>query len=134
MVSGYHPQNADQTATSDYIELTKARLTPKNPNANYVVTGDFNRLPLGDICDQCGQRDIVNFHTREETQLELVLTDVPEYDPAVKLSPIGQNDHCCILVKGKECHRSNYTKIKRRLITAERKNALLADWSSTKWD
>ena len=130
----YHPPAADQSTTSDYIESTIAKLTPKHPNANFVLTGDFNRLPVDNLCAQFGLRDLVNFPTRDQAKLDLMLTDVDEYDHPIKLAPISHNDHCCILLEGKQFHRSNYTKVRRRLVTPERKNSLLSDLASESWE
>ena len=57
-----------------------------------------------------------------------------EYTEPLKLAPIAQNDHCCILVEGKLCQKSKYTKVKRRLITPERKQDLLANLAATDWN
>ena len=48
----YHPPNCDQTTTLDYITNTILKLTPKYPNAHYVLAGDYNRLPTNGICEQ----------------------------------------------------------------------------------
>lgn len=85
------------------------------------------------ICEQYGfrVRDLVHFPTREKTKLDLVLTDVPEYDAAVKLAPIAHNDQCRIQFEGRQCHCSNSIKVKRRLINPKRKNSLLSELAST---
>ena len=130
----YHPPNSDQGSTLEYLESTVAKLTSKYPTANYVITGDFNKLPVDELCSQFGFRDLVNFTTRADAKLDLVLTDEEEYTEALKLAPIAQNDHCCILVEGKLCQKSKYTKVKRRLITPERKQDLLANLAATDWN
>ena len=71
---------------------------------------------------------------REDAKLDLVLTNVAEYGSPTKIAPISNNDHCCILLKGVQYHRSNYTKVKRRIFTPERKKDLLADLASISWD
>ena len=57
-----------------------------------------------------------------------------EHNAAVKLPPISNNDHCCILVEGQQCRKSNYVKVQRRVVTPQRKNALLADLASASWN
>lgn len=89
---------------------------------------------MENLCQQFGLRDLVNFTTREDAKLDLVLTDVAEYGSPTKLAPISNNDHCCILLNGVQYHHSNYTNVKRRLVTPERKKDLLADLASISWD
>ena len=89
---------------------------------------------MENLCHQFGLRDLVDFTTRENSKLDLVLTDVAEYDSPTKLAPIANNDHCCILLKGVQYHRSNYTKVKKRIVTPERKKDLLTDLASISWD
>ena len=130
----YHPPNADHNTTLDSLEDTVAKLTPKYPTANLVITGDFNRLPVDNICEQFGLSDLVDFSTRDDSKLDLILSDVAEYNAAVKLPPISNNDHCCILVEGQQCRKSNYVQVQRRVVTPQRKNALLADLASASWN
>ena len=68
------------------------KLTTKYPNANLIITGDFNKLPVENLCQQFGLRDLVNFRTREDTKLDLVLTDVAEYSSPTTLAPVS-NTH-----------------------------------------
>jgi hypothetical protein len=130
----YHPPKADQSTTQEHITDTMAKLTPTYPNAKYVITGDFNRLPVNDLCTQLGLSNLVKFHTRNDVTLDLILSDISEYENAVKLAPLSNNDHCCILVKGKQIHRSYYAQVTRRLVTIGRKAALLSELASTSWD
>ena len=117
----YHPPNADQTTSIEYIEETNSRLTPKPPNANLIVTGDLYKLPVENLFQQFGLRNLVDFITREDFKLDLVLTNVAEYESPTKLAPIANNDHCCFLINGVQYHRSNYTKVTKRIVTPERK-------------
>ena len=73
------------------------------------------------MCEQLGLQDLVNFNTQESNKLDLILTDLSQYQAAVQLSPIAQNDHCCILVNGQRIVRNKYNRQKRRIVTPERK-------------
>ena len=66
----YHPPSACQSSTLDYIELTIAKLTDAHPNAELIITGDFNRLPVTDLCSQFGLTYLVNFSTRSDAKLD----------------------------------------------------------------
>ena len=129
----YHPPNEDHDATIDYITTTILQLTPKHPSAKYLLAGDFNRLPVENLCEQFGLSDLVTFNTRESAKLDLMLTDISEYQPAVKLAPLAHNDHCCILVKGQMFKNNSYVRINKRLATPKRKNSFLAELAATDW-
>ena len=62
-----------------------------------------------------------------------MLTDVEEYNAAEKLSPLGDNEHCCVLVKGQPEKRKRYIPVKIRLITLGRKNEFLVSLSQHDW-
>ena len=67
--------------------------------AKFLITGNFNRLPIDDTFSQLDIMNFVNFNTRENIQLDLIQTNISEYQSAVELSPICNNDHCTILLK-----------------------------------
>ena len=62
-----------------------------------------------------------------------MLTDISEYQPAIKLAPLAHNDHCCVLVKGQVFKNNSYVRITKRLVTPERKNSCLAELAATDW-
>ena len=68
-------------------------------------------------------------------QLDLICTNISEYQSAVELSPICNNDHCTILLKiNKVSKTPKYIRTNRRLITAERKSRVLCDIAKESWD
>lgn len=83
----------------EYLSWTTLKLL-KNPASRYSITDDFNKLPTDDISEQFGLNDMVNLSTRFDNKLDL--TDINEYQPAHKLAPVADDDHCCILVKARE--------------------------------
>ena len=82
----YHPPDAEADETLDYFGQTLASLTKKYPLAKFIISGDFNHLPVEDICTQLGIINLVNFNTRNEAKLDLVLTNITEYEPWIELS------------------------------------------------
>jgi exonuclease III len=130
----YHPPNGDRSSTLEYMTATLCCYTQSYPKARYLITGDFNHLPVESICQQFGLTQLVNFPTRENNTLDLMLTDCQEYRDPLKLAPLGRNDHCCIFLDGRELHKCSYVKSRRRKVTPERKMALLMDLSLTPWD
>ena len=102
--------------------------------AKFIIAGDFNRLPVKDIFTQLDITNVVNFNTRENAQLDLICTNISEYQSAVELSPICNNDHCTILLKSHKASKTpKYIRTNRRLITAERKNRVLCDIAKESW-
>lgn len=75
----------------------------------------------------------MDFNTREGAKLDLLLTDVPEYEKAVELAPISNNDHCCILLNGVRCRSRKYNKIKKRRIAQEQKHSVHRDIAKETW-
>ena len=59
----YHPPNSDQIKTIDYITTTILKMTKKHPKGKFILSGDFNQLPVSNLCVQLGLRDLVNFNT-----------------------------------------------------------------------
>ena len=96
----YHSPNGSNELSLDRITTTILQLTRQHTSAEFILTGDFNNLPIADTCEQLGLRDLVNFATRLNNQLDSILTDIADYEEVKKLSPLALNDHCCILVDG----------------------------------
>ena len=96
----YHPPNADNNATLDYLSDTMLKLLQKRPNAHFIITGDLNHLPITNLMEQCNLKNLVNFNTRNEAMLDYVLTDINEYEPAIELSPLARSEERRV---GKEC-------------------------------
>ena len=130
----YHPPGANDSLTQDYITSTLLKLSKSHSNAKFLITGDFNRLDLTNIKQQFGLRNIVNFNTRQDALLDLILTDIPDYKDPVQLAPLANNDHCCIILDGQPVKSTKYTKIMRRKFTPQRKNLILADIARENWD
>ena len=71
----YHPPNGSNEISLDHITTTILKLTRKYASAKFILTGNFNNLPISDMCEQLGLRDLVNFATRQNNQLDSILTD-----------------------------------------------------------
>jgi exonuclease III len=132
----YHPPN-DAITNVEYIQTTIDQLLQNNKKANFILTGDFNRLDISGLCDQNGLKSLVNFPTRNTAKLDDILTDVECYDAAEKLAPIGTSDHCSIFVKGacvSEGSSQKYHYITRRDLRQHKKSALLEELILTDWN
>ena len=130
----YHPPGASNDSTLEYLSTTTLKLAQKHPTAQFIITGDFNRLPLENYQQQNNLTNLVTFHTRENATLDLILTDIAEYSPATKLAPIADNDHCCLLLNGVPPKTRKYQRVVRRMVNEHSKRALyqavaLESWS-----
>ena len=137
MVTGciYHPPNAEIDDTLEYIGNVLSDISKSHPFAKFMIAGDFNHLPVESLLSQLDVLSLVNFNTREQAKLDLVLTNIAEYKPAEELSPIANNDHCCILVKGNIAKKApRYIKTTRRIITPVRKARVLCDLAKQDWN
>ena len=100
-------------------------------------SGDFNDLNTSEITNLHPLEQIVNFPTRENNTLDLILTDIEEYKSAgcVKEAPILTNDHCAIATPSANCiPKPKYQTIKKRIITQSAKIALTQELSSITWN
>jgi hypothetical protein len=78
----YHPPglNADlKDKTVQHIITTICKLSTKYTNAKFCVCGDSNDLNYSAITTAFPLQQIVNFPTRGNNTLDIILTDVDEY-------------------------------------------------------
>ena len=130
----YHPPNSDADTTINYFNTTILKLSKKHSAAKYIVTGDFNKLAIEDHCEQLGLHNIIEFNTRGQSILDPVYTDILSKEDATKLSPLANNDHCCILIKGKPLKANRYTTIEKRLMNSTAKERILTDLTKLEWN
>ena len=131
----YHPPKADKATTLEYLENTANELTQKYPNARFVITGDFNRLPLKQLCEQFNLTERVNFSTRGDAVLDQIITDIREYKDAQELPPITQEkvDHCAILLTGVQQEVPKYTTVQKRKLNSETRQNIALDIAKENW-
>jgi hypothetical protein len=103
---------------------------------NVIICGDFNDLKrnVGDFMTTFGLRNLVNFHTRGLTTLDLVLTNIPSYEGAERLPPVGRSDHTAIICKPTKPKSLKVSKkVEFRPITHSRKIKFNAKMVETDW-
>ena len=135
----YHPPakiQADNNTTLEYIITTMEKLSTKHKKAQYIICGDFNHLDMSIISDSYNLKQLVTFNTRASACLDLIYTDIPEYQktPAEQLAPLLKNDHCCVfLPHAFQKRRQFHYKLKRQYSPSvkNRIGVLLAQQS---WD
>lgn len=129
----YHPPKACEESTLDYLETTINKLGNKYPNSKLILTGDFNRLPIDNLESMYQLRNLIDFNTRNDARLDLILTDILEYDKALKLAPLSSSDHCGILLKGTSIPSTRYTYIWKRSYNYSVKQDILHNLACVDW-
>ena len=110
---------------------TTQKLLTKHKSAHIVVTGDFNRLELDEYQSSFNLSQVIDFDTRGDATLDLILTDLRRFCVPSKLAPLVSNDHCCIYVHSQPI--TAFWTIARRCVTESRKVAIGLDVANYDW-
>ncbi len=98
----YHPPRADNTAMLTYLMDSLSLIETRHPNCGIILLGDFNGLNVAKLKSSVQLKQIVNFPTRGQNTLDLILTNLQDYyDTPVSRPPFGLSDHVSIEVKPK---------------------------------
>ena len=77
-------------------------LRSKYPDISILITGDFNRMEINNICRGNDLYQLVDFPTRKNATLDLMMTNEvlkKHYRKPFPISPLGYSDHSCIVWK-----------------------------------
>jgi len=130
----YHPPGQPKDKCDDtrnHLLDTTQKLLTKHKSAHIVVTGDFNRLELDEYQSSFNLSQVIDFDTRGDATLDLILTDLPRFCVPSKLAPLVSNDHCCIYVHSQPI--TAFWTIARRCVTESRKVAIGLDVANYDW-
>ena len=102
-----------------------------------MILGDFNKLDISRIKNQFRLKQLIQFHTRGNWTLDLILTNLEQYyQPPVRLSPFGLSDRFTVLIEPKlrTDHQTNKKIRQSRDLRPSRRAAMGAfindfDWS-----
>ena len=87
----YHPPTSDDEYFNSYLLDTLGIIESSFPQAAVIITGDFNRLNISHIKCQFQLKQLINFPTRGEAILDLILTNLKNfYQVPTRLTPFGQ--------------------------------------------
>ena len=77
-----------------------------------ILLGDFNDLPIEDICETCSLKQVVKVPTRKDATLDLILTNVDNmlFKDPISLPGIGKSDHFCVAYIPKDYVKPEITK------------------------
>ena len=110
----YHPPSSNAPAMNEYLSCQLSAFESSFPNTGTVPFGDFNKLNVRGFSRHFRLKQLVNFPTRGNNILDLILTDLKEYySTPEKLSSFGLSDHLTILLKPKTRRTSQETRMIR---------------------
>ena len=96
--SNYAPPKEDLIL---HIITGVQKLKTMYANPLFFIMGDFNDLPVDEICTTCQLKQIVNTATRKNAILDLILTNKTNtfYEIPKSLPKIGEGDHFSLILK-----------------------------------
>ena len=98
----YHPPNAKNSEMLNYLIECLSFIVANYSKCGIIILGDFNRLNIIRLKNNFNLKQIVNFPTRGQNILDLVLTNLKNfYEKTEKLSPFGLSDHATIKVRSR---------------------------------
>ena len=99
----YHPPTSDDEYLNSYLLDTLGIIESSFPQAAVIITGDFNRLNISHLKCQFQLKQLINFPTRGEAILDLILTNLKHfYQVPTRLARFGLSDHYTISLIPKE--------------------------------
>ena len=100
----HYPVGASDNAMLDYLAPWLTTIEGRYPGCGILLTGDFNRLNLSRLLMQFKLKQLVNFPTRGERTLDLIITNMPhlyEKNMVQSFPFFGLSDHSVLLLQPK---------------------------------
>lgn len=72
----YHPPSANDEVMRSYLVDQLYAIESKYRSCGIILLGDFNRFNVRSICNLFKMKQIIDFHTRKDLTLDLVLTNM----------------------------------------------------------
>ena len=120
----------------EYLFDTLSKIESSHPNCGILLAGDFNRLNVSHLYNHFRLKQLVNFATRGDNTLDLILTNWSEYyQKPVKFPPFGLSDHCTIKItpKVRSKRENSIKKVFVRDLRLSSKQALARYFTSIDW-
>ena len=82
----------------EHIITTAQMLQTKYTNPGFVILGDLNTFPVGEVTRPLGLKQVVKIPTRGKNTLDQILTNIHKaYKEPVSLPALGNSDHSSVL-------------------------------------
>ena len=94
---------------------------------------DFNNLNVDDIQESCHLRQLVDFNTRSDAQLDLIFTNSADYEKSEQLALLERNDHCAIFLSSRLAKEEEHVHKVKRSINPTVKNNIMLDIIQLNW-
>ena len=99
--SVYHPPTFDyhETAFIDFLVNSCESILTTSPNARLIIAGDINKLDLKSLTQQSGLSQLVKTPTRNDSILDVFLTNTPNIFGRVCTSKsVTKSDHSSVFI------------------------------------
>ena len=108
----YHPPRADNSAILTYLMDSLSSTGSRHSNSGIILLGGFNDLNVVNLKSSFQLKQIVNFLTRGQNSVDLILTNLQDYYNAPDIChPFGLLIHVSIKVKPKS--RAQFPKLRK---------------------
>ena len=112
----YHPPGSHDLAMIDYLIDSLTKVEAMYSNCGIVLMSDLKRLKTSSISRSFKLKQFVNFPTRGERTLDMILTNITQfYDKPEKLAPFGLSILFCFTISLFPKVR-NFNKHKSRVV------------------
>ena len=101
VASVYHPPTFDyyETAFIEFLVNSCESILATPPNARLIIAGDINKLDLKSLTQQSGLSQLVKTSTRNDSILDVFLTNTPNSFGKVRTSKsVTKSDHSSVFI------------------------------------
>ena len=82
----------------EHIITTAQMLQTKYVNPGFVILGDLNTFPVGEVTRPLGLKQVVKIPTRGRNTLDKIMSNIHRaYKEPVSLPPLGNSDHLSVV-------------------------------------
>jgi hypothetical protein len=103
VVGVYYPPGQSAEAEKDmlfFLTIGIDSVLRDRPSIGLIVTEDFNKMNLSQLCSRFSLRKVVKAPTRGRNTLDKILTNMSDlYNDVKHLPPLGRSDHQCLLLQ-----------------------------------
>ena len=136
VASVYHPPTFDyyETAFIEFLVNSCESILATSPNARLIIAGDINKLDLKSLTQQSGLSQLVKTPTRNNSILDVFLTNTPNIFGKVCTSKsVTKSDHCRLFIFPRVRDPSVRSAVEFIDARSHRKSLMLQKLQATDW-